>query len=36
VLAVSVGTSVALFLVFELWFQVPLPKGPLENMLGLG
>jgi hypothetical protein len=36
VLAVSVGTSVALVLVFELWFQVPLPKGPLENMLGLG
>jgi hypothetical protein len=36
VLAVSVGTSVALFLVFELWFQVPLPKGPLESMLGLG
>jgi hypothetical protein len=36
VLAVSVGTSVALFLVFELWFQVPLPKGPLEGALGLG
>ncbi|HEY2337547.1 MAG TPA: tripartite tricarboxylate transporter TctB family protein [Burkholderiales bacterium] len=36
VLAVSVGTTVALFLVFELWFQVPLPKGPLEDALGLG
>jgi hypothetical protein len=36
VLVVSVGTTVALFLVFELWFQVPLPKGPLEGALGLG
>jgi hypothetical protein len=33
---VSVGTAVALYLVFELWFKVPLPKGPLENLLGLG
>jgi len=32
----SVGTSVVLFLIFENWFQVPLPKGPLESMLGLG
>jgi hypothetical protein len=22
------------FLMFELWFLVPLPKGPLEKMLG--
>ena len=35
-IAVSVGTSVAFFLIFETWFQVPLPKGPLENWLGLG
>jgi len=36
VLAVSAGTAVALYLVFEIWFQVPLPKGPLEGALGLG
>jgi putative tricarboxylic transport membrane protein len=32
---VSVGVSVAFFLTFEIWFQVPLPKGPLEAVLGL-
>ncbi len=32
---VAVGVSVAFFLVFETWFQVPLPKGPLEAALGL-
>ncbi len=32
---VSVGTSVAFFLLFEVWFHVPLPKGPLEALLGL-
>jgi hypothetical protein len=36
VAAVSLGTSVVLYLVFEKWFKVPLPKGPLENLLGLG
>ena len=36
VAAVSVGTAVTLYLVFELWFKVPLPKGPLESLLGLG
>ncbi len=35
VVAVSVGTMVAFFLMFEIWFQVPLPKGPLEAALGL-
>jgi putative tricarboxylic transport membrane protein len=34
-LAVSLGVSVAAFLLFEVWFSVPLPKGPLESMLGL-
>jgi len=24
----------ALFLLFEIWFLVPLPKGPLEEFLG--
>jgi hypothetical protein len=36
VLAVSVGTMVVFFLIFESWFKVPLPKGPLENLLGVG
>jgi putative tricarboxylic transport membrane protein len=34
--AVSVGTMVAFFLMFEIWFKVPLPKGPLETALGFG
>jgi hypothetical protein len=34
--AVSVGHSIVLFLIFEVWFLVPLPKGPLERLLGLG
>ncbi len=32
---VAVGVSVAFFLLFEVWFIVPLPKGPLEALLGL-
>ena len=32
--AVSVGTMVVFFLMFEVWFQVPLPKGPLEAAFG--
>jgi hypothetical protein len=36
VAGVAVGTAVVLYLVFEKWFKVPLPKGPLENLLGLG
>jgi putative tricarboxylic transport membrane protein len=35
-LVVSVGTSVFFFFMFERWFKVPLIKGPLETMLGLG
>lgn len=31
---VSIGTMVAFFLMFEIWFKVPLPKGPLEALLG--
>ena len=31
---VSVGVPIAVFLVFEKWFLVSLPKGPLETMLG--
>lgn len=33
--AVAIGVPLACFLVFERWFLVPLPKGPLEAMLGL-
>jgi len=32
--AVSVGVPVAIFVLFEIWFLVPLPKGPIERMLG--
>jgi hypothetical protein len=32
--AVSVGTMVVFFLMFEVWFKVPLPKGPIEALLG--
>ena len=32
---VGFGVSVAFFLMFEIWFHVPLPKGPIEAMLGL-
>jgi hypothetical protein len=31
---VAVGTMVVFFLMFEIWFAVPLPKGPLEAALG--
>ena len=31
---VSVGVMLAFFLVFERWFLVPLPKGPIEALLG--
>jgi putative tricarboxylic transport membrane protein len=32
--AVSVAVPVLTFLMFESWFLVPLPKGPVESMLG--
>ena len=32
--AVSIGIMFVFFLMFEIWFQVPLPKGPLEAALG--
>ncbi len=31
---VAIGIPLALFLTFEVWFLVPLPKGPLETWLG--
>ena len=30
------GARRATFMMFERWFLVPLPKGPIESMLGLG
>lgn len=30
----SMTVSILLFLTFELWFLVPLPKGPVEALLG--
>jgi len=33
--AVSIGVPLLVFAVFEKWFLVPLPKGPLEHLLGL-
>ena len=35
IVPVAVGVSVVFFLIFEIWFSVPLPKGPLEAALGL-
>jgi hypothetical protein len=32
--AVSLGVSLVSFMMFEVWFLVPLPKGPLEAALG--
>jgi putative tricarboxylic transport membrane protein len=34
ILPVSLGVVVFFFLMFEVWFKVPLPKGPLEAMIG--
>jgi putative tricarboxylic transport membrane protein len=34
VAAVSVAVPIATFLIFETWFLVPMPKGPLEAWLG--
>ena len=32
--AVSIGVILAFFMSFEVWFQVPLPKGPIEALFG--
>ena len=32
--AVSLGVMFAFFLMFEIWFKVPLPKGPIEALFG--
>jgi putative tricarboxylic transport membrane protein len=34
IVPVAIGTMFAFFMMFEMWFKVPLPKGPLEAALG--
>lgn len=34
VVAVAAGVPLVAFLIFERWFLVPMPKGPLEAWLG--
>jgi hypothetical protein len=34
ILPFAIGVPLITFVVFEKWFLVPLPKGPLEAMLG--
>ena len=33
--AVAFGVVITFYVIFEIWFKVPLPKGPLEALLGL-
>ncbi len=33
-LTVGIAVSVASFILFEIWFRIPLPKGPLEQLIG--
>lgn len=35
ILPIAIITPVVVYLMFEKWFLVPLPKGPIEAMLGL-
>jgi hypothetical protein len=34
VIVLAVSVPVLTFMIFELWFLVPMPKGPLEDWLG--
>ena len=31
---IALIVPIALFMLFEIWFLIPLPKGPIENALG--
>ena len=31
---IAIAVPILTFVMFEIWFLVPLPKGPLEHMLG--
>jgi hypothetical protein len=33
--AVAIGMPIVTYVIFERWFLVPLPKGPIEEWLGL-
>ena len=33
--AISIGLPIIVYITFEIWFLVPLPKGPLEDLLDL-
>ena len=35
VVAVALGMPIVTYFIFERWFLVPLPKGPIEEWLGL-
>ena len=35
VILVSFGVIAAFYVIFEIWFLVPLPKGPVEVWLNL-
>jgi hypothetical protein len=34
VLPIAIGVPLVTFIIFERWFLVPLPKGPIEEWLG--
>ena len=34
-LCISVALPILIYVTFERWFLVPLPKGPIEDWLGL-
>jgi putative tricarboxylic transport membrane protein len=34
IVAIAVGLPLVIFVIFERWFLVPLPKGPIEAALG--
>jgi hypothetical protein len=31
---VGLGVAISAFAMFEIWFKIPLPKGPLERLIG--
>jgi hypothetical protein len=35
IVAISAGVPIAIYLLLERWFLIPLPKGPIEDFLGL-
>lgn len=35
VASLAIGVPIVTYIIFERWFMVPLPKGPIEEWLGL-